>query len=241
MEDFEDIEFVIPAYTPETMPLDRLLQYLKEVGDVVGLAHDMHLVRIETSSTRPVFRMPVSVARQARETGASVQRGDGTTRQRAAYQRIRQMVERDSGAKPASLSDKRGVILDFPPLKQEGEISGLRQVTSVDGILLRAGGASEFGSLLLQGLKGEQLAGFTASRTLTKEMARHLYEPVRVHGVGIWDRTLEGQWTLGKMAVQSYELLGGETLEQVVRELQAVALTWPDDAAEQLRSERERV
>ncbi len=240
-DEYEEMEFIIPAYTPETMPLDRLLQYLKEIGDVVGLAHEMHLVKIEKSSTRPVLRMPIPVARQARERGASVQRGDGTKQQRAAYQRIRQMVDKDSGTKAASLNDKRGVILDFPPLKEDGEVSRLRQATSVDGILMRAGGPRQYGSLLLQDLKGETLSGFLASRTLTKDMAKHLYEPVRVHGSGNWDRTSEGQWKLVNMLVHSFELLEDVSLEEAVRKLQAVDVPWPVDAAEQLKAQREQV
>lgn len=67
-EDFEELEFVIPAYTPETMPFDRLLRYLAEISEVMGVARDMHLIRIEPSSTKPVFKMPTPVAMQARKT-----------------------------------------------------------------------------------------------------------------------------------------------------------------------------
>ena len=139
MEDFEELEFVIPAYTPETMPLDRLLQYLQQIGEVLGVAHDMHLVRILPSSTKPVFRMPTPVTIQARENGVSVQHGAGTVRQRTAYNRIRQMVRRDSH-RPASVTDKRGIIVDFPPAPETGPINGVRQAITFDGELLRVGG-----------------------------------------------------------------------------------------------------
>lgn len=241
MEDFEELEFVIPAYTPETMPLDRLLKYLEEISEVVGVAHDMHLIRIEPSSTKPVFKMPTPSARQAREKGASVQRGEGTSRQRAAYQRIRRMVEKDSGEKHASLSDQQGIILDFPPLKEAATISGIRQATSFDGILLRTGGAGTYASLLMQDLAGETVAGFAVQRSLAKSMAHLLYEPIRVHGLGSWDRTPEGEWKLAKMLVQTFEVLEDEGLVDVVRRLQTAPVIWPPDADAQLKAEREQV
>jgi hypothetical protein len=238
MEDFEELEFVIPAYTPDTMPLDRLLQYLQQIGEVVGVAHEMHLVRIEPSSTKPVFKMPVPVAIQARSRAASVQRGDGTVRQRAAYNRIRQMLRRDGG-KPASLNDKRGVILDFPPTPEAGPINGVRQATTFDGELLRVGGAGDYTPILMRDLAGEIYSGFSAPRGLAKEMAPRLFEPIRVTGIGSWDRSKEGEWTLAKMLIQTYEPLPDEDLGEVLRRLRSAPVTWPENVDEILRAERE--
>ena len=238
MVDFEELAFVIPAYTPETMPLDRLLQYLQQIGDVVGVAHDMHLVRIEPSSTKPVFKMPVPVAIQARAMASSVQRGDGTLRQRAAYNRIRQMVRRDGG-KPATLNDRRGVIIDFPPTPEVGPISGVRQPTTFDGELLRVGGAGEYTPILMRDLAGEVYSGFSASRVLAKEMAPRLFEPIRVNGIGSWDRGKDGDWTLAKMLIQTYEPLPNEDLGELLREFRSAPVAWPENADELLRNERE--
>jgi hypothetical protein len=238
MEDYDELEFVIPAYTPETMPLDRLLLYLQEIGEVVGVAHEMHLVRIESSSTKPVFKMPTPMANEARERASSVQRGDGTVRQRRAYNRIRQMLRRDGG-KPASLKDRRGVILDFPPEAEVVSILGVRQPTSFDGNLLRVGGAGEYVPVQMQGLSGEILSGFSATRALAKEIAPRIFEPLRLHGLGNWDRTPAGEWKLTKMLVQTYETLADENLEEVFRQLRAAPVVWPEGADEALRAERE--
>lgn len=151
------------------------------------------------------------------------------------------MVESDSGEKHASLNDQRGVILDFPPLKEGTPISGVQQPTSFDGILLRAGGAGTHASILMQDLGGETVAGFTVQRGLAKSMAHLLYEPIRVHGLGSWDRTPTGEWKLAKMLVQTYEVLEDEDIAEVVRRLQAAPVVWPEDADAKLRAEREQV
>lgn len=239
MADFEELEFVIPAYTPETMPLDRLLQYLQQIGDVVGLPNEMHLVRIEQSSTRPVFKMSLQMAIQAREKASAVRMGSGTLVQRAAYRRIRQMVRKDGG-EMASLKDRVGVILDFPAIPEEiGAISSVRQASSFDGSLVRIGGVGEYTFIHMQDMGGDVYSGFSAPRSLAKEMAKLLYEPIRVSGIGSWDRSPTGEWTLSKMLIQTYEPLTDEPLETVIQKLRAAPVNWPTDADERLRQERE--
>jgi hypothetical protein len=236
--EYEELEFVIPAYTPETMPLDRLLQYLQQIGEVIGFAHDMHLVRIDPSSTKPVFHVPIPVATQARDRAAAVRRGDGTRTQQAAYNRIRQMVRSDGG-KPASLKDRSGVILDFPPIQEVGPIIGVRQATIFDGILLRVGGVGDYTPILMQDLTGDVFAGFSAPRSLAKAMAPLLFEPIRVNGIGSWDRSQAGEWKLTKMLIQTYELLKDESAQDVLRRLRAAPVAWPPDAETRLKAERE--
>jgi len=240
MTDLEEIEFVIPAYAPETMPFDRLLEYLRQIGEVLGAPQEMHLLRIDASSTKPIFGVPIPVVTQARERIAAVRTGRGTNRQRSAYNQIREMVKMDGGV-PASLKDRTGVILDFPPASEEiGAISGVRQASSFDGTLMRVGGVREdYVPLLMQDLGGENYAGFSAPKTIAKAMAPLLFEPLRVTGPGSWERNIEGAWKLSKMLIQSFEPLGNETLADVFQKLRAAPVTWPADADEVLQAERE--
>lgn len=239
MDDFEELEFVIPAYTPETMPLDRLIEYLQQIADVVGVAGDMHLIRIERSSTKPVFKMPVPMAVRARERAVAVRSGGGTSAQRFAFNRIRQMVEKDGG-EPACLKDRTGVILDFPPaIDGIGPILGVRQASTFDGSLLRVGGVGDHTPVLMQDLEGEVVSGFSAPKDLAKAMAKLLFEPIRVTGIGNWERSAAGQWKLTKMLIQTYEPLSDEPLNAVFAKLRAAQVVWPPNADEVLRADRE--
>ncbi len=241
MIDFEELAFMIPAYTSETMPLDRLLQYLRQIGDVLGAAHDLHLIRIDPSSTKPVFGLRTPAAVQARACAQAVSGGHGTRDQRAAFSRIRQMV-REDGGDAANLSDRTGVILEFPAATGAmGEISGVRQVSHFDGVVQRVGGSGDPVPVLMEDLSGGVVSGFTAPRHLAKDIARLLFEPVRLSGIGHWDRDAAGEWTLSKMLIQACEPLSGETLGQVVQRLRAAPVQWPDDADDVLRHEREDV
>ena len=236
VEEFEELEFVIPAYRPDTMPLDRLLDYLTQIGALLGASQDMHLVRIDESSTRPVLRMPVPAATRARESIQNVRAGRGTAKQRDAHKTIRKMVRLDGGG-PAALKDRTGILIDFEPELCVPVLS-LRQPTTFDGSLMRIGGAGDYTPILMQSLHGETASGFLAPRMLAKEMARFLFDPLRLAGIGDWERSAEGEWALTKMVIQSFEPMTDRSLEDAVNDLQRLKISWPANADDDLEAER---
>ena len=107
MEDLERFAFTVPGYTPDTMPLDRLIDYLKHLAVILGEPSDLHLISIDRSSTRPVLLMRHDVATRARARVTEVRQGGGSERRRDAFHSIRKMVSEDGG-KPATLQAKEG-------------------------------------------------------------------------------------------------------------------------------------
>jgi hypothetical protein len=242
MADFEELSFSIPGYSPETIPLGRLIEYLQQISMLLGDPENLHLVEVRDGSVQPVFHMPVEVALEAKDRAAKVQRGDGTRKQTDAYNRIRRMVRRDSrdAGRPAILKSPRVVVLEIPPAPEDlGVLSGIRQSTTIDGRLIRVGGAGDDATMQVQDLEGNIFSGFTAKRVIAKELAKLMWELVRLHGVGQWCRDSEGKWHLEKMQVQSYELLEEEVLGVTVERLRNIKVDWPADIGEKLRFERE--
>ncbi len=244
MGDFEDLSFVIPGYVPETMPLDRLIEYLQQMAVVLGDPKNLHLVEIRESSVNPVLRAPIATALEARDRASRVQHGDGTKRQVEAYNRIRRMVRRDAvgtkyAGRPALLKTNGRIILEIPAAPDDsGIVEGLRQATTIDGQLIRVGGAGEDAALQVQDIDGRILSGFTAKRHLAKELGQLLWEPVRLAGVGIWCRDSDGVWSLLRMQVQSYERLEDEDATLTLERLRSLDVKWPADALERLQDER---
>lgn len=243
MADFEELSFVIPGYTPETIPLTRLIEYLQQMSVVLGDPGNLHLIEIRHGSVEPTFHVPRTVALEAKDRASKVQRGDGTKRQVEAFQRVQRMVRRDArdaGHRVALLKSPQRVLLEIPAAPDEPEaLCGIRQASSVDGQLIRVGGAGEDAALQVQDLQGHIMSGFTARRSLAKELARLMWEPVRLHGVGIWNRSERGAWLLDRMQVQSFERLEDESLGVTLERLRSLNVLWPADAIERLRAERE--
>lgn len=242
MTDFEELSFVIPGYTPETMPLNRLIEYLQQLSVVLGDPENLHLIEIRESSCAPTFHVPKAVALEAHDRAYKVSRGDGTKKQVDAFNRVSRMLRRDArdAGKPAVLRSPRKVILEIPVAPDDlGVLSGVRQSSTVDGQLIRVGGAGDDATLQVQDLDGHIMSGFTAKRALAKELARLMWEPVRLSGVGQWGRSEDGAWSLERMQVQSYELLEEEALGVTLEKLRSANVDWPDDAYERMLAERE--
>jgi len=245
MGDSEELSFVIPGYTPDTIPLDRLIEYLQQMSVVLGDPANLHLIEIRSSSVMPVLHAPKAAALEARDRAQRVQRGEGTKRQTDAYNRIRRMVRRDTvgvkyAGRPALLRSADRVILEIPAAPDDsGIVEGLRQASSIDGQLIRVGGAGDDAALQLQDIDGRILSGFTAKRHLAKELAQLLWEPVRLMGIGIWCRNDEGLWSLDRMSVQSYERLEDEDAILTLERLRDLKVEWPEDISERLHRERE--
>lgn len=239
MADFEELTFVIPGHTPETMPLNRLLEYLQQMAAVLGDPEKLHLVEIREGSCEPVLHTDRETALTVRERAAKVARGDGTKRQVDGLNNIRRMLRHDRVYKrPALLRSQQIIYLQIEAAPEEMELSGIRQAGSVDGALIKIGGAGENASIQLQDLDGKIISGFTAKRPVAKELAHHMWDPVRLFGVGQWGRNEDGVWQLERMQVQSFEPLQDESLSVTMAKLRAANVTWPQDAVERLLKER---
>lgn len=235
MADFEQFEFVIPGYTPDTMPLDRLIEYLSQLTIILGNPSDLHLVDIKKSSTKPVLIMPHHAAVKARHRARETWEGGGSIKQRSAYQRLRRMVT-DDGGKSAVLKTRQATILEFPSvdLGEDQEIASMRQATSVSGELIRVGGDGEFDQILLKEMSGEIVTGCFATKEIAKQLAKCLHDHVRLSGIASWHRDRRGQWLISRMKVLSFETLETDDLGDALAEAQAAATDWPDDVADRL-------
>lgn len=240
MADLERFEFTVPGYTPDTMPLDRLMEYLGQLAIILGQPSDLHLVAIERSSTRPVLMMRHDVAARARTRVSEVRQGGGSVRRREAFHTIRRMVSEDGGV-PAVLRAREGELLEFPgvALGADQVVHSVRQQTSLEGTLVRVGGIGDNAQLLIQDLSGVVIAGCTASRALAREMGPHIYRPLRVSGIATWHRTAAGNWEISRLHVQTFDPLEEDEHEDALTQLNAVSVVWPDDTTDQLLAMRE--
>lgn len=239
MADLDEFRFEIPAFTPDTMPIDRLMEYVQQVTILLGEPSEVHLLNIERASTQPVFGVSRTASVRVRGRISEVRAGGGSERRRAAFLRVQRMVEED-GDGPAILKAPEGVtILMFEPKEMpKAALHGIRQASTVQGTLIRVGGSSESSKVLLEDNSGNTIAGCYANRALAKQLASHLFESVRLSGVGSWMRSGDGVWSLERMQVQSFLPLEDRPLAAVLRDLQAIPVEWPTDTLERLQQLR---
>ena len=233
-----EIRWKIDAYTAETMPLDRLAEYLKELAALLGEPQHLHLMRVDSSSTVPVLRVDDEAVQHIRQRGDDIRFGRAPSAVMQRYRKINQMLRDDKAG--AALYEGDAEIIPFPGLNEPPPtIGGVRQQGALDGRLQRVGGVQKWVPIQLRTLDDQTITHCYALRSLAKEMGHHLFEPVRLYGRGRWTRTARGEWVLDDFYVDTFEVLSDEPLPSIVAALRSVRAEWSSDPIGNIQSRRD--
>src|SRR5450755_4721417 len=87
-----EFRFSIDAYTPETMPMARLAEYMKQLAEILGEPGAVHFERLETGSTVLVHKVEREAVPKVRERTAAVQRGDAPRDALRAFHAVNRLL-----------------------------------------------------------------------------------------------------------------------------------------------------
>jgi hypothetical protein len=235
METGQELRFYMEPYTPDTLPLGRLAEYLTQLAKVIGDHRAVHLIELQEGSTVLVNRVDPEALPKIYDRAEAVKRGDAPRDAMDGYRTLNTMLEQDNGS-GALLEPTGAQILEFPGRRAERPIfSWVEQRGEVDGEVARVGGTGDPVPLLLQTADGT-LSGCQARRSIAKQLGQFLFEPVRLFGIGYWTRTPAGKWVLNRFNVEQFEKLDAEPLSAEILRLRALDYDWgPDAIAELLR------
>jgi hypothetical protein len=221
MADATIYRFKIDAYTPTTMPMARLAEYLADLAILLGEQANVHLVDIEESSTVPVVRIDYEAAPKVLERVYRVRRGDGEAEAMAALRHLNQRLREDNGR--ATLRHDGAQILEFfgRDMPQNTPIGAFNQDGTLDGVVIAVGGKRDPVPVHLDA--GSVIySKCVARRSVAKELAQHLFtDDVRVKGTGRWLVDDAGNWTLERFTIGDFEVLDSAPLASVVAKLRA--------------------
>jgi hypothetical protein len=232
-----EFRFRITAYTPATMPLGRLAEYLSELAKVLGEDQAVHLVELDEGSTVLVHKIDDEAVPKIRDRAAAVQDGTAPAEAMRSYQRVNRMLRDDNGA--AALMEGIAEILEFPGNRVAAPpFMTVSERAEIDGEVVRVGGVGDPVPVLLS-TEGQTVSGCWAKRSVAKPLAQRLFEPVRLFGEGRWTRSPVGDWTLAAFRIDSFKELEDEPLSETVNKLRAVpGLAFGDNIVEELLAER---
>jgi hypothetical protein len=225
----------IDAYTPKTMPMARLAEYLVQLATILGEPAHVHFVKLERGSTAAVHHIEPEAEPKVMNRAIAVRRHDAPRDAIHAYEIINRMLRDDNAVGAWQDKNTGAEIIRFPGRedKQE-EYAGIRQYGTLDGEVIRIGGPRQWVPVILQ-VEDQQIANCYAERRLAKELALHFFEPVRLFGKGKWNRDAEGTWVLREFIVQSFEALRDAPLSQIVEELRAIDVPWTQETYNELQ------
>lgn len=235
----------IDAYSPETIPMARLAQYMENLAAMLGHDTAVHFDRLKPGSTQLVAKIDHEDVPKVSAHLAQVTRGDGPPDATKAQAEIDRLLAEDNATGFVyENEDEKAKVIAFPgvtrpkpttfgPFNQEG---------SLDGLLISVSGADQTVHLQLQ--NGEiKYTGIDTNRETARRLAKHMYEPVRVFGTGRWLRDQDGQWILKKFRVESYTVLAADDLKDAIdnmREIEGSDWKEMDDPIGALKSLRDK-
>jgi hypothetical protein len=225
-----EVRFTIDAYTPETIPMARLAEYMADVAVLLGEPSNVHFIRIEPGSLTLVQWIEPEAVPKVEHRLAQIRRGNAPPDAVKTMRLINRKLQADNASGVLS-SHKEKEILTFPGRRASelGTFGAFNQQGSLDGTVVRVGGRrKELARVLLES-GADVYYTCVASRAIAKQLAMHLFTAqVRVYGTGRWHREENSQWVLDRFTIKSFEVLNDEPLTAVVSALRDLpGSEWP--------------
>jgi hypothetical protein len=212
----------IDAFTPESIPMARLAQYMAALADLVGFKDSTHFVRLEPGSACLVSRVDIHDVPKVDSRLAAVMSDappQGTTK---AFKTLDDMLAEDNAI--GEITGPAGaVIIPFQGRMRPKALTfpAFRQECSIDGQIVSIGGRDRTAHVILQD-GAISYSNIELQRGVARELAKFLYGPkVRLFGNGRWERHPDGAWKLLNFTVDRYEVLDEASLADVLSSIRA--------------------
>lgn len=227
----QEFKFKIEAYTPTTMPLSRLTEYLKDLIDIFGEDKNTHLLRVEDGSCVPVFLVDPEAVPKVEQRFQDIEQNEAPPNVISAVERINRKLRMD-GTKAVIVGPSEDNLVYFPGAEREElEYGPFSQPGTLDGVPIVVGGTKDMVPVHLQSREREVYI-CSAPRTKAKEIAKYLFNSIiRVEGVAKWLRTAEGEWQLQEFRISDFKPLGEASefsLKKSIEQFKQMPAKWKE-------------
>ena len=221
----ELLEFVIKeSYTPATLPMARLAEYLSDLAIVLGEKDRVHFVELRESSAAIVHALDHEAAPKVRARIQAARAKDAEPEVMSAIERIDRRLRADNGyGVLRAAGDPDGRLLYFPGASKEldEEYGPFCEQAQLYGIPISVGGKKSIVNVNLQ--DGETTHYCDATREVALQIAPLMFHcHVRIYCIGRFFRDAEGQWVMKAFRISNFEKLDARPLAETVERLRAI-------------------
>lgn len=227
------------SYTPATLPMARLVEYLTEYVKLLGERDQVHFDRVIEGSAQLAAWVDDPAVPKVNARLRSAVTGDATEEVDKAIRKLDELLAEDNAT--GQLLDGRGAqIIAFPGRdRPQPQVFGpFNQEGAIEGEIVSIGGKGETIHVHVRD-EGAIYTSCVANKDLARQLGHYLLgAPVRLTGAGSWMRHGDGSWELKHFRINSFQVLKSDPLGTIVEELRAVhqgAWAEPDPIAEILR------
>jgi hypothetical protein len=218
---YKKITFIIDGYTPDTLPIGRLAEYIRNFANLVGPDSEVRFQRVGKGSAALINRAPQEIIPDVRARITAARENEGPKEAVSGYVGLKGLLAQDRTT--GRIKEERRRIIEFPKLvaPQYGPVV---EDGTLEGIVIRIGGKDDTFHILIQ--DGEKTYPcYTTDIAKAKALKPYLLEhdkPVRVSGRGKWCRNAGGVWDLLQFKISDYEALSNDDLQQVLERMRQI-------------------
>jgi hypothetical protein len=214
---------IADSYTPATLPMKRLAEYVAALAKLFGEEANVHFRGVENGSAVLIASVDQPARRKVSERILGVRDGTAPTDVLTAFHDLDEML-RDDGASAVLTSDNDDVVVMFPGrTRAEPLVFGpFRQEGTLDGQVYRIGGKDETKHVHIRD-GGLEFTELVTTEAIALRLRHHLFGgTLRFHGNGTWFRSGDGTWRLKSFRITDFEQLDDQPLSEVVASLRNV-------------------
>lgn len=194
------------SYTPATIPLERLGEYLVALGALLGEGSNVHFDRISEGSTvvHATVEAPAMPKVERRIRNVAAGEADAATMKAASL--IDEMLRDDNATGRLSGGDGNVIFVDFAGRNRPAPVpyGPIKQIGVIEGEVFRVEGKDE--TVHVGIMDGPKTYKLIAPASMGQELASLFRRGlIRFHGEGTWFRHADGGWELRRFKIDRFE------------------------------------
>ena len=211
----EIYELYIDAFTPETIPMARLADYMTSFAELLGNREHVHFGKMKQGSVVVAASVDEIAQRKVEMRIDEVRYGVGPELARKALREIDDRLAEDNAV--GRVLRGKVKLIEFPGRTRhvEAKLGPVEQAGVLDGEVIQIGGRDETINVHLR--SGDQIQPpCVTSKAIARRLAQHIFGgPIRVRGKGTWARMESGVWILKKFEIVDFEPLDETPLSKL--------------------------
>ncbi len=216
----DSYELYIDAFTPASIPMARLAEYMADFAVVLGNEEHVHFDKLRAGSLAIVSRVDPVAQNKVQRRLDEVRYGTGPKSAMKALGAIDEKLAADNAV--GGIRRGGAKVIEFPGRNRplESRVGPIVQAGTLDGEIIQVGGRDETINIHLR--TGQEVFPCVTTKAVARQLAQHIFgPPVRVRGTGTWSRAESGGWKLHRFHIESFEILDETPLSKMFEGLRA--------------------
>lgn len=213
-------EFYIDAFTPASIPMSRLAEYMAGFAVLLGTEEHVRFDKLKPGSLAIVSRIEPVAQNKVKRRLDEVRFGTGPKPAMDAFRQLDDKLAADNAV--GRVVRGKAKLIEFPGRNRpvEASVGPIVQPGTLDGEVIQIGGRDETINVHIKA--GDEIHRCITTKAIARRLAQHIFgAPVRVRGRGTSSRAESGEWKLHRFDIESFETLDETPLSKVFEGLRA--------------------